>query len=572
MNDSANQVDKETSAGVTPPSEQTVEPQCSPDDCGPGGAAVKSVQKHFCCRDGTLPGAAQQLSAEDQTLLRRRLLAISALSLVGHGLNFFQGLFVGEPYLLQLTIPLVILTAGVVILASQLSLSYRRLRAIEAVIFGTAVVYFAYINYLLTLHSAQQGNEVMTAIGLDRTVTSFFALMICYGLFIPNTWRRALAVVLPMAVTPVLLALYFIFGNTAATPILRENASPEYISYLILILLFGAFVSVFGTHIIHTARKDAAKEKELGMYQLKERIGAGGMGEVWKAEHTLLARPAAIKMIRTEKLDASNGETPTTLQRRFELEAKTTASLRSPHTVDLYDFGITDNKVFYYVMEYLEGLDLDSLVEGFGPLLPERVVYLLRQATSSLAEAHQRGLIHRDLKPSNLHVGVMGLEADFLKVLDFGLVKVEKDFDAETTKLTQEGSTTGTPAFMAPEIALKNRPIDERSDIYSLGCVAYWLLTGHLVFESESAMEMIVDHARTRPVPPSERTETQVPADLERIILSCLEKDPDDRPQNMRDLSQQLAASDIERSWTQERAESWWKLHVPHLSSVIQAG
>jgi tRNA A-37 threonylcarbamoyl transferase component Bud32 len=564
MNDSANQVK------VPLLDEQTGEPQCSPDDCGPGSEAVKSVQKHFCCRDGTLPGASEQLSAEDQTLLRRRLLAISALSLVGHSLNFFQGLFVGEPYLLELTIPLVILTAGVVLLAGQFSLSYRQLRRIELVIFGGAVVYFAYINYLLTLHSAQQGNEVMTAIGLDRTVTSFFALMICYGMFIPNTWKRAMAVILPMAVTPATLTLYFTFGSSAVTPILRENASPEYYSHFLMVLVFGAFVSVFGSHIIHTVRKEAAKEKELGMYQLKERIGAGGMGEVWKAEHTLLARPAAIKMIQPEKLRSSNGEPPATLRRRFELEAKATASLRSPHTVALYDFGITDNRVFYYVMEYLEGLDLDRLVQRFGPLVPERVVYLLQQAASSLSEAHQRRLIHRDLKPSNLHVGVMGLDTDFLKVLDFGLVKVETAYDAETTKLTQDGSTTGTPAFMAPELALRNRPIDERSDVYSLGCVAYWLLTGQLVFESASAMEMIVHHARAQPVPPSERTETEVPESLERTILACLEKDPDNRPQTMRDLSRRLVACDIEALWTQKRAQSWWSLHMPHLLPAEQ--
>lgn len=570
MNDSANQGNKDASAEAPLRDEQTGKPECSHDERGPGSEAVKSVQKHFCCRDGTLPGASEQLSTEDQTLLRRRLLAISALALVGHGLNFFQGLFVGEPYLLELTIPLVILTASLVILAGRFFLSYRQLRRIELAIFGPAVVYFAYINYLSALHSAQQGNQVMTAIGLDRTVTSFFALMICYGMFIPNTWKRALTVILPMAVTPVALTLYFTFGNSAVTPILRENASPEYYSHFLMVLVFGGFVSVFGSHIIHKARKEAAQEKELGMYQLKERIGAGGMGEVWKAEHTLLARPAAIKMIQPERLRSSNGEPPATLRRRFELEAKVTASLRSPHTVDLYDFGITDNRIFYYVMEYLEGLDLDRLVQGFGPLVPERVVYLLQQAASSLSEAHRRGLIHRDLKPSNLHVGVMGLDADFLKVLDFGLVKVEPAYDAETVKLTQDGSTTGTPAFMAPELALRNRRIDERSDIYSLGCVAYWLLTGQLVFESESAMEMIVHHARTQPVPPSERTETEVPENLDRAILACLEKDPDSRPQTMRDLSRRLAACDIEKLWTQKRAQSWWNLHMPHLLPVEQ--
>lgn len=329
---------------------------------------------------------------------------------------------------------------------------------------------------------------------------------------------------------------------------------------------------MWGAHIIHTLRHTAAKEKELGRYELQEKIGAGGMGEVWLARHTLLARPAAIKMIRAEMLGHGNGEEMMTVKRRFEREAQATASLRSPHTVHLYDFGITDEGIFYYVMEYLEGVDLETLVERFGPIPPERTVWLLEQASQSLAEAHKQGLIHRDIKPSNLHVSRMGLSSDFLKVLDFGLVKrVHAEVDADT-KLTREGSTTGTPAYMAPEMALGNSPVDERSDIYSLGCVAYWMLTGVPVFEGQTPMEVIVNHAKTPPVPPSQRTEFRIPESLEQLVMASLEKDPDQRPQSMVELNQLLATSEVEEPWSEQRASAWWQMHMPHGAKTSQLG
>jgi serine/threonine-protein kinase len=287
------------------------------------------------------------------------------------------------------------------------------------------------------------------------------------------------------------------------------------------------------------------------------------MGEVWKAKHTLLARPAAIKMIRAEMVRQGDGEEMLLVKRRFEREAQATASLRSPHTVQLYDFGVTDEGIFFYIMEYLEGLDLERLVERFGPVPAERTIWLLAQASKSLAEAHARGLIHRDIKPSNLHVSRMGLQSDFVKVLDFGLVKrVHADSKGET-RLTRQGSTTGTPAYMAPEMALGNSPVNERSDIYSLGCVGYWMLTGVTVFEGKTPMEVIVDHAKTAPTPPSQRSEVAIPESLEKLILSCLEKDPGRRPQSMEEISHLLAATELKEPWTEERATAWWQLHMP---------
>lgn len=287
----------------------------------------------------------------------------------------------------------------------------------------------------------------------------------------------------------------------------------------------------------------------LGHYRLIEKIGRGGMGEVWRATHLLLARPAAVKLIRTEMLEKGSREDAVA---RFQLEARAIASLSSPNTVRLYDFGVSEAGEFYYVMELLNGMDLGSLVEQFGPLPPARVVHVLRQACRSLAEAHEAGLLHRDIKPQNLFVCRLGLEYDALKVLDFGLVKW---IGNEATHLTSDNMLTGTPSAMPPERIL-NGPPDERSDLYSLGCAAYWLLTGRPVFDGDP-MTTLLHHVRTEPRPPSARVASPIPAVLERAVLSCLAKDPGARPRSALDLWRLLADVDVPEPWTSERAEQW---------------
>jgi len=254
-----------------------------------------------------------------------------------------------------------------------------------------------------------------------------------------------------------------------------------------------------------------------------------------------------------------------TLQRRFEREVQATAALRSPHTVAVYDFGSTNDGSFYYVMELLDGLDMETLVQRFGPQPPDRVIQFLLQACDSLAEAHLNGLIHRDIKPKNLFVCRLGLSYDFVKVLDFGLVKSKAMPEMSRDQLTIEGTTTGTPAYMAPEIALGKSNVDGRADIYSLGCVAYWLLTGQLVFEGSAPLSVLLSHIQETPVPPSQRSELEIPAELERIVLACLEKDPDRRPQSATELMALLAADPLSKLWTPQRAESWWRTYEPSL-------
>jgi serine/threonine protein kinase len=291
------------------------------------------------------------------------------------------------------------------------------------------------------------------------------------------------------------------------------------------------------------------------------KLGQGGMGEVWRAEHRMLARAAAIKLIRPGALGAGEGSQSIEIVKRFEREAQATARLRSPHTIAVYDYGVAEDGTFHYVMELLEGFSLQALVDRFGPVPPERAVHMLRQACHSLAEAHAAGLVHRDIKPANLFACRLGLEVDFVKVLDFGLVKLQGPQQTGAEALTVEGAFTGTPAFMPPEVALGATLIDGRADIYALGCVAYWLLTGTQVFPGGTALQMVLEHIRTEPERPSSRTDQAIPEALERLVMRCLEKKPAARPATVAELSSELAALDLEGRWTPERARGWWDVH-----------
>jgi serine/threonine-protein kinase len=328
-----------------------------------------------------------------------------------------------------------------------------------------------------------------------------------------------------------------------------------------------AFVAVLPAHILTRLGRQVTEARELGAYRLVKSIDAGGMGEVWSAEHRMLARPAAIKLIRPEFLGAIPADSVQTTLHRFEREAQATAALRSPHTIELYDFGIDDQGVFYYVMELLDGFDLQTLVANFGPVESGRSVYLLRQTCRSLAEAHRAGMVHRDIKPANIFTCRMGLELDFVKVLDFGLVKTEAGaVPGADLQLTADQTMSGTPAYMAPEVLSGDHEPDGRVDIYALGCVAYWLVTGHLVFDAPSGMKMLLRHASEEPVPPSQRSELEIPSSLEEIILACLAKDPDDRPSSVTEVEALLAATRLDRHWTVEQRGRWWESHRPRAS------
>ena len=289
-------------------------------------------------------------------------------------------------------------------------------------------------------------------------------------------------------------------------------------------------------------------------------------GEVWLGKHQLLARPAAIKLIRPE---ITRGAGHARLVRRFQREAQVTANLCSPHTVQLYDFGVSESGDFFYVMEFLHGMDLKAMVERFGPLPPERLVALLQQVCLSLAEAHDHDLVHRDIKPANLFVTRLGPEFDYLKVLDFGMVKGE--IAEDSSQLSMQGVVHGTPAFIAPELVLGEAAVDGRADLYSLGCAAYWLLTGALVFDANTPTGIMLQHVQTPPRPPSQIAEHQIPAALEALILRCLEKQPERRPASALGLLAELDAIRFDPPWTQERARQWWQRHVPEAATLTRA-
>jgi serine/threonine protein kinase len=332
----------------------------------------------------------------------------------------------------------------------------------------------------------------------------------------------------------------------------RGSASPLYLlfSFDAMVLFILAVASTFGARVISLLRRQIAEARHLGQYRLRRQIGVGGMGEVYLAEHQLLKRPCAIKLLRPESL----GD-PRSLA-RFEREVRLTAALSHPNTVEIYDYGRTDKGTYYYVMEYLPGMSLADLVERHGPQPPGRVVYLLGQICQALREAHGAGLIHRDIKPSNIFVSQRGGLHDVAKLLDFGLVlPIAK---SGSPQLSREGQILGTPLFMSPEQATGSKELDGRSDIYSLGAVAYFLLTGRPPFEGEDGLRLLIAHARDPVVPPS-LLSVNLPRDLERVVLRCLSKDPADRFPDSGSLEQALLECACTDDWDQRRAARWWE-------------
>lgn len=381
-------------------------------------------------------------------------------------------------------------------------------------------------------------------------------LIIAYPAIVPTTVKRTLVVSLIAAtMDPVGLFIAWLRGATF-------EPSAMYFLWDFLPTYLAALISVVPAKVIRRLSQQVMKARELGSYRLEEVLGKGGMGEVYRASHQMLARPAAVKLIRAEVLGESSADRARTMIERFRREAQASASLRSPHTINLYDFGVSQDGTFFLVMEMLEGLDLETLVERYGPQSAERAVYLLSQACESLAEAHAKGLIHRDIKPSNIFVCRMGLAVDFVKVLDFGLVK-SLGTEKQNTMLTAPDAMAGTPAFMPPEVVLNKGVMDHRMDIYALGCVAYWLLTGRLVFEAPNPMQVMIQHANAVPQPPSSRVELPIPPALDEVVLACLAKDPLDRPATATDVAERLQQAIGQGNWSQTQAHRWWELHRP---------
>jgi serine/threonine-protein kinase len=499
---------------------------------------------------GTSSG--RSLSSELEWAAARRLGALAVIvAAVSTAVSVLE-IWAGRPSVVGVPTRIAMVAAVVAVsVALWAAIAARTVSGTRALSLG--FVYEVTLGFLMALgfHAATVTEGVQV-----RGWTPVAVWASLFPLIVPATTRRvAIATVATTAMDP--LGLWLLVKAGAPRPPLGEVAQ------LFVPDLVACIVAPLTARIVYGLTTEVKRAREMGSYRLVERLGQGGMGEVWRAEHRMLARAAAIKLIRPSALGAGDGSTARELVSRFEREAQATARLRSPHTIAVYDYGVAADGTFHYVMELLEGFSLQGLVDRFGPVPPERAIHLLRQACHSLAEAHAHGLVHRDIKPANLFVCRQGLDVDFVKVLDFGLVKVQGGLAPGTESLTVQGSFAGTPGFMPPEVALGAERVDGRADLYALGCVAYWLLTGRRVFENESPMQMVIDHVRTPPVPPSQRSLRPVPEALERLVMRCLEKDPAQRPASARELAAELDALPQDSPWTEARAQDWWEQHPP---------
>lgn len=499
-----------------------------------------------------------ELGAETRRLLRSRLILLIALNLfisfvvlvmmlsdpvhapggaAALGLQLLGGVFA-----------LVVL----LVLACGRSLTLRWLRFIEVVAFAVATLMLAGSQYRW-YHSGwlqallKEGKERELIMLASSGITSpWMLLIIVYGTCIPNTGRRCAAMVGAIALVPVLMTLHLGLEDEALGQFLLRDVLA---ANMLVWLTFASAVAIYGSHKLTVLRREVDAARKLGRYRLLRRLGAGAMGEVYLAEHQLLRRPCAIKLIRPDRAgDASN------LQ-RFEREVHAMAALKHWNTVEIYDYGHADDGTFYYVMEYLPGLSLEQLVQRHGRLPPARALHLLRQVCAALHEAHAVGFIHRDIKPSNIIICERGGVFDVCKLLDFGLVKAVSA--AGTAHLTHEGCLVGTPLYMSPEQATGDVPLDGRSDIYSLGAVAYFLLTGRTVFPHESVLRVL--HALLNdPVQPLRTLREDVSDSFQPVVLRCLEKAPEKRFADVASLVAALHECDTGTAWTQAQALEWW--------------
>ncbi|HWG45720.1 MAG TPA: serine/threonine-protein kinase [Gemmataceae bacterium] len=524
-------------------------------------AGPRSTRRPPRCRVAMSIAGGSAFRGAIESLLHHRLLFVAVLTLIPsliflirnridtnipRPLSGFGLLFHGS---------VALVTAGLAwLLWRRKQLSLRVLRAIELALFGSLAVFFAWLQYKDFLHGPLQEASrcaqapLILSQAVGKSSNRWFFLIVLYGVFIPNTWRRCLLVSLGWALTPLIL-----------TPLAASRHAPLQAELFFSLLDMATFlavaiaIAVFGSYRIQILEEQAFEAQQLGQYRLKKRLGAGGMGEVYLAEHLLLRRPCAVKLIRPEQA----GE-PTNLQ-RFEREVQAMATLTHANTVEIYDYGHADDGTFYYVMEYLPGQNLENLVAIYGPLPPGRAIHLLRQVCRALREAHGVGLLHRDIKPSNIIACERGAVFDVVKLLDFGLVQ-ESRFGKEDDRLTQLGTIIGSPPYMSPEQAAGKSGLDPRSDIYSLGAVAYYLLTGQPPFIRETAMMMLMAHAY-EPVIPLTKVRPEVPLDLQAVVLRCLEKDPAHRFPDAHSLELALAACESAEQWTEERAALWWHEH-----------
>jgi eukaryotic-like serine/threonine-protein kinase len=501
-------------------------------------------------------GSAPHLSQETRDVLRGRLRIAAVLFFVAFFVFLLRWPFYwdewGQPehrWLLYAHAGITILLGLAAIkLCRRCMLSLPKLRLAELIVFGAPAVFFLAKQYHEVAESANLESGYANLPGI---LVPWMLLIFTYAMFIPNTWRRALIVLTVVGLLPMAL-LALLYYNVEAFRTL--SSLPDYSGYFsaqFLGMALAVMVATVGVHTIGTLRREAFAAKQLGQYVLKQRLGGGGMGEVYLAEHRMMKRPCAVKIIRAEKA----GD-PQALA-RFEREVRATATLSHWNSIDIYDYGRTDDGTFYYVMEFLPGHNIGEIVDDYGPFSAGRTVYLMQQVCAALAEAHGIGLVHRDIKPANIFCAYRGGVFDVAKLLDFGLAKQTFDSPEGDSQLTIAGTITGSPLFMSPEQAAGDDHVDARSDIYSLGALIYYMLTGRPPFESNNPMKVMIAHASQEVVPPRQHN-AAIPHELEEIVLRCLEKDPDHRYQDVATMQRALRDLELDDPWSSDRALQWW--------------
>jgi len=507
------------------------------------------------CPDAGVLGSSSGQFLHDQLILRNHRLKVAALILAGGFLGFFLRAVVLGMYATPMLrwvgaghLTVTLMLAGVAYLLHRHYLACRiRLTSIELLIFGVPTLFFVWAQHCRVHDCPPELLNSLAAAYPGETAVPWIIMIHLYSLFVPNTPRRATAVIATMAMIPLAGAVEITFEQ----PLLRERLfGGGGFSSLVMWLMMAGVTAVYGSHRMGRLRREAFDAKRVGVYTLTRRLGSGGMGEVHLAEHRLLKRPCAIKLIRPDKAGDE------TALARFESEVQATARLTHMNTVEIYDYGHTQDGTFYYVMEYLPGMDLQALVDKAGPLPPGRVVHLLRQVSSALAEAHEAGLIHRDIKPGNIFATERGHVYDVAKLLDFGLVK-SAEARGNSMEITMEGTVIGSPLYAPPERVLGEIEPDARGDLYSLGATAYFLLTGRPVFRGDRALKVLFAHANETPVPMRD-IRPEIPEELAEIVMKCLSKNPAHRFQTARDLEESLEAIAARFPWTQQEARDWW--------------
>ena len=507
---------------------------------------------------GLIAGQGPRFADETARLLRRRLKAAVLAMVIVLSLSFLLLLPRGAPLLIERFFVLGFLLSTLYVLRGGREFSLRQLRVWELVVFFVITCQLMLMMGMRMSSFIEDKNTAEALSALNGFHAAFIIVLFTYAVFIPNRWQRASMILFPMALAPYAVVLILRLTISGTCLVLCTDETDDTLP----LPLVAAGIAAFGAHTISTVRREAFKARQFGQYHLKEKIGSGGMGEVYHAEHRMLKRPCALKLIRPES--AGDGE----VIQRFEKEVRATAALSHFNTVEIFDYGRTDDGTFYYVMEFLPGMTLEQLVREHGPLPPGRAVRFLAQTCGSLEEAHGAGLIHRDIKPANIFAAKRGGMYDIAKVLDFGLVRETAGVvEVKGDSAESNGGFSGSPLYMAPEQATAYDEVDARCDIYALGAVAYFLVTGEPPFIGFDVVEVLRAHANEEVLPPG-KVKSSVPSDLESVIMRCLSKNPADRYPDAAALKKALLACKCAGEWNDAAAKSWWDRYEPERADL----